>query len=42
MPKVIKSLQLGKVSSIFEHPTEDELSIINERALKTFTAVPAL
>lgn len=38
MPKVIKSLQLGKVSSIFEHPTEDELSIINERALKTFIA----
>lgn len=38
MDKILKSLQLGKVSSIFEHPTEDELNIINQRALKTFTA----
>lgn len=38
MAKVLKSLQTGRVSTMFEQPTDDELAIINSRALRPFDA----
>lgn len=38
MAKVLKSLQTGKIGTMFEQPTDDELAIINSRALRPFDA----
>ena len=38
MKTVTKALPTGNISTVFDHPTEDELNIINTRTQREFKA----